>query len=49
MGAKITDQIKIAPESVIKIGEIVLKDMVYKMVFKRGAWIYREDTLNNKK
>jgi hypothetical protein len=23
--------------------------MVYKMVFKRGAWIYREDSLNREK
>jgi acetyltransferase-like isoleucine patch superfamily enzyme len=48
IGARVTNGVTIGPDSVIKIGEIILKDMIYKMVFKRGAWIYREDSLNHK-
>jgi UDP-3-O-[3-hydroxymyristoyl] glucosamine N-acyltransferase len=48
MGARVTNKVTIGSGSIIKIGEIILKDMIYKMVFKRGAWIYREDSLDHK-
>ncbi|MDO4288349.1 MAG: hypothetical protein Q4C55_04085 [Eubacterium sp.] len=41
--ATLKDGVKIAENTVIQTGEIVVKDMVMKMVFKRGAWIYKEN------
>ncbi|MEG0379370.1 MAG: hypothetical protein RR614_12910 [Eubacterium sp.] len=43
LSATLKDDIKIAPKTVIQTGEIVVKDMVMKMVYKRGAWIYKEN------
>ena len=41
--ATLKDKITIAAGTVIQTGEIVVKDMVMKMVYKRGAWIYKEN------
>ena len=41
--ATLKDSITIAAGTVIQTGEIVVKDMVMKMVYKRGAWIYKEN------
>ena len=41
--ATLKNGVKIADNTVIQTGEIVVKDMVMKMVFKRGAWIYKEN------
>ncbi len=41
--ATLKDRVRIAEKTVIQTGEIVVKDMVMKMVYKRGAWIYKEN------
>ncbi|MEG0309277.1 MAG: hypothetical protein RR841_04140 [Eubacterium sp.] len=43
LSATLKDNITIASGTVIQTGEIVVKDMVMKMVYKRGAWIYKEN------
>ncbi len=46
--ATLKDNITIAGGTVIQTGEIVVKDMVMKMVYKRGAWIYKENGIPEK-
>lgn len=41
--ATLKDNITIATGTILQTGEIVVKDMVMKMVYKRGAWIYKEN------
>lgn len=43
LGAILKDGITVAEDRIIQTGEILVKDMVMKMVYKRGAWIYREN------
>lgn len=47
-GAILKDGITIGENKIVQTGDIVVKDMVLKMVYKRGAWIYAEDGPENR-
>lgn len=42
-GVILRDGVTIREGTVLAEGEIVLKDLVTKMVFKRGRWVYKEE------